>query len=122
MSTGKLLDQFNVFQSIESPRSPAIQKCKRDGFVVGNINLRGGLAILNGGVFLWDVQRPEELRREHFSLLELTRPYPEILLVGTGEQMEKLPADVADMLRQRGIQYETMNSVSLISIRNFYVI
>lgn len=105
-----MLDKYNVMGGVES-QLPTIQGVKKTGFVVGNTNLRGGIMLLNGGIFLWDVAQSHEITRPTLAPLEMVVPVPEILVVGTGADMQPLTKEVVEMLRELGIQHEVMPSV-----------
>ncbi|KAF7332582.1 NADH dehydrogenase [ubiquinone] 1 alpha subcomplex assembly factor 3 [Mycena kentingensis (nom. inval.)] len=73
--------------------------------------LRGASIFLDGKVFLWDV--PDSVTdwgREHLALFEVVAPRPEILLLGTGEELAHPPPSFRSRLVDLGIQVDIMST------------
>jgi uncharacterized protein len=79
--SSNIMDTFNTFVNVKTSL-PIVQKCKKNGFIVGNVNLKGGVFLINSGVFCWDVERFEELKIENIKLLDILTPLPEIFILG----------------------------------------
>ena len=125
-----LLNQLNVFNELHHPDDndtengaalPSITRCHDRGFTVGNIQLVGGLVLLDGGVFMWDVKQHSDLSVEHFSLFKALKHKCDLLLIGTGRQMHPLPQDIAEYLQSCGIAYEVLPSRRAASTYNVLV-
>jgi len=76
-----VFDAFQQQQQQQQPNDttsnlPVIQRCGRRGFTAANIKFRGGLMLVNGGLFLWDVSDARQLEPRHFSLLQALYPLP----------------------------------------------
>ncbi|KAF7294225.1 DUF498-domain-containing protein [Mycena chlorophos] len=73
--------------------------------------LRGASIFLDGKVFLWDVPSSvAEWRREHLALFEVVVPRPEILVLGTGEELAHPPPSFKSFLTTLGIQVDVMST------------
>jgi hypothetical protein len=74
------INQFNVFDGVNASdhQLPAIQKCHSDGFTVAQIRFRGALALLHGGIFLWDVgtTSARELSEQALAVFQCVAPAP----------------------------------------------
>lgn len=82
------INDLNLMNEFQTPKNDEIgdhgnpyqlsliQRCGRRGFTAANFKFRGGLVLVSGGMFLWDVSRASDLKREHFALFELLDPLP----------------------------------------------
>lgn len=113
------LEGFNVFSTADKPQLPRIDKCRRTGINIAGVNLQGPAFLVNGAILLWDVKAP--LKAEHFTLLKHIQPIPEILLLGTGKEMELLDKSVLESIRKNGIQVDVMNSRNACATYNVLV-
>ena len=109
------LNSMNMFNEIVAPgqiQQPSITRVKKRGFTIGNINLQGGVCLMDGAIFLFDVSHFDQLKPEHFTVFDprVINNNTELLIIGTGAEMHPLKDDIAQYLKTCGIQYEVMNS------------
>ncbi|KAI3649776.1 hypothetical protein MP228_005408 [Amoeboaphelidium protococcarum] len=129
MMDSNVLNSLNVFQSIQQgskddpmvPKLPMVTRVKNDGFVIGNIDMLGGVMLLNGGIFCWDVSTHKQLTPDTLAVLKLISDPPEILIIGTGKSMYPISPSLQQMLSKLGIQHEVMNSKQACSTYNILV-
>ncbi|KAI3658512.1 hypothetical protein MP638_004823 [Amoeboaphelidium occidentale] len=132
------LDSFNVMASVTeevSRQLPTISRCLKNGVVLGNSNvkLKGGVLLINGSVFLWDVRNVRDLLgrlsesgegvESKLRIFEVIKPIPEIVLIGTGTTVP--PPKETDLIRKffkrNGLQVELMGSRNACSTYNVLI-
>ncbi|KAI8811179.1 DUF498-domain-containing protein [Cladochytrium replicatum] len=127
------LSRYNVLSPNSSDAGRLITSIQKFGFALGSdMSLRGPLLILNHSVFLWDVPQygvgsnepveggnglwdePSSVFHgwdlEPFKALEIVKPRPEILVIGTGAQAQQLPPFIRSHILGLGIQLEVLNT------------
>jgi uncharacterized protein len=116
------LDTFNVsdFASNEI-KLPRIEKCRPNGINIAGVNLKGGVILINGGIFLFDVSSLNQLTAESLQVFDLIKPIPDVVIVGTGSEMRMLPKEVVDVFKKNGIVYEVMKSKTACDTYNILV-
>jgi uncharacterized protein len=82
------------------------------GFRVEGDFRPGSLLILPTKAHAWTVQDISEVTASDFDVIINARPMPEILIVGTGEEMKPLPRQVREGLESHGIGIELMTTPS----------
>ncbi|KAJ3059640.1 hypothetical protein HDU98_004393 [Podochytrium sp. JEL0797] len=109
------------------PNALQIQKVSSTTLTINNTIHTGGVFLLNGTVLLWDVPQygiglpsttaavPEGQEddgvflgwtKDCFGVLAMVHPMPEIVVVGTGAQMQRLPVRLREYLGGLGCQVE----------------
>lgn len=112
---------FNVFDQMPHQALPQVDRVSQEGFTVSNVNLRGGILLFNGGIFLWDVFSVDQLNKDAFKVFELVVPLPDVLVIGTGRTMQRVPQEVSDMFKSLGIQFECLPTRNACSTYNILV-
>lgn len=83
------------------------------GFVVSDVNMRGGVALFSEIAMLWKPKRIEEITREHLDVFMVYNPPIEILVLGCGKHINRgLAPEVKEMLKMNGIVVEYLDTVS----------
>ncbi|KAJ7068820.1 DUF498-domain-containing protein [Mycena amicta] len=104
----------------DSPPPTQIASVSSSGILLQDgLLLPGATILLDGKVFLWDV--PESVaqwRREHLALFEVVVPRPEILILGTGEELTHPPPSFRALLTDLGIQVDVMSTRNACSTYN----
>ncbi|NVJ70273.1 MAG: hypothetical protein HWE08_07970 [Alphaproteobacteria bacterium] len=80
------------------------------GFRLMERRVEGGVIVLPTGFYPLDAETVSDLGPGHFSKLLNADNRPEIVLVGTGEKMQLLPAAVRQFLEAEGIGYDIMDT------------
>ncbi|ORX91155.1 DUF498-domain-containing protein [Basidiobolus meristosporus CBS 931.73] len=101
--------------------SPAIDIIGIDTFTLSDgEKIQGPIIILNGTVFEWNVPYGKKNDAkpfdtwvpEMFKLFEVVSPKPEILVLGTGDDLVPLPESLRQYLFKQGVQIEIQNTRS----------
>ena len=98
-----------------------IDAFSQTGFVVNGVNLKGSLLLLPHLSLLFDVPTLQHLTPQSLELFRLIDPPVELLLIGSGERVERIPPDAQRWLEQQAIAPEVFTSRTACSTFNFMV-
>uniref|UniRef100_A0AAV1UGY0 NADH dehydrogenase [ubiquinone] 1 alpha subcomplex assembly factor 3 n=1 Tax=Peronospora matthiolae TaxID=2874970 RepID=A0AAV1UGY0_9STRA len=91
----------------------SVMEYDEGGFVINDVNMRGGIALFSEIAMLWKPKRIEEITREHLTVFTVFNPPVEILVLGCGERINRgLAPDLQEMLKVNGIVVEYMDTVN----------
>jgi uncharacterized protein len=90
------------------------------GFRFAGMSHRGSIMALPSGIEAWPVASVSDIAPDSLSRLIAEADAIEILLVGTGNEMKLLPADVRNVLEQAGIYPDLMATGA--AVRTFNVL
>jgi len=80
------------------------------GFRFLGKRVEGSVLVTEAGFFPIDALAATDLTIAHFDMLVSGKDRPEILLVGTGDKMTLLPAELRKALEQQGFSVELMDT------------
>ncbi|KAG2485886.1 hypothetical protein HYH03_015468 [Edaphochlamys debaryana] len=80
------------------------------GFYINNVQVPGSVLATHDTFLLWRPRRIIDVTPESLVLLELIKPAPEVLVLGTGPSAQKLPLAVRDYLQKLDIRVEVLDS------------
>jgi len=107
-----------VVRAAHYPGRAPVDAYGNGGFRFAGMSHRGSLLCLPSGIYGWD---PEgRIDRETLGKVFDEAEEIEVLLVGTGREMEPLAADLATALRERGIVADAMSTGA--AVRTFNVL
>jgi uncharacterized protein len=89
------------------------------GFRFADMSHRGSILCLPSGIYGWDVAEGDPLDRHAFRRVFDEAAEIEVLLVGTGNGIKPLPADLKAALRASGISSDPMSTGA--AVRTFNV-
>ncbi|KAE9009203.1 hypothetical protein PF005_g11725 [Phytophthora fragariae] len=91
----------------------SITEYDEGGFVVNDVNMRGGVALFSEIAMLWKPKRIEEITREHLTVFTVANPPIEILVLGCGERINHgLAPELKELLKVNGIVVEYLDTVN----------
>ena len=64
---------------------------------------------------LWNVRGFKDISKQTLSILELIAPFPEVLIVGSGSQMQPLDPALQSYYQAAGVAVEVLDTVSIIA-------
>ncbi|KAF7302203.1 DUF498-domain-containing protein [Mycena indigotica] len=104
----------------DTPPPTQIASVSSSGILLEDGLLLPGAAIfLDGKIFLWDVpDSVTQWKREHLALFEVVVPRPEILILGTGQELAHPPPSFRSFLTELGIQVDVMSTRNACSTYN----
>ncbi|KAM4821722.1 NADH dehydrogenase [ubiquinone] 1 alpha subcomplex assembly factor 3 isoform 1-T1 [Thomomys bottae] len=109
---------ISLLQQEPSP-SMYIDSYNRHGFVINGSRVLGPCALLPNSVVQWNVGSHQDIIEDSFSLFWMLEPRIEIVVVGTGNKMERLNPQVLQAIRQRGIAVEVQDTPNACATFNF---
>ena len=80
------------------------------GFRFFGKRVEGSVLVTETGYVPLTAENVSDLTFEHFKMLGEGKDRPEVLLIGTGERMTLLPAELRKALEASGIGFELMNT------------
>ncbi|AXV15307.1 hypothetical protein CYG48_06075 [Neorhizobium sp. SOG26] len=101
------------------PGQAPIDAYGNGGFRFADMSHRGSLLCLPSGIHGWELQEGEALTIEAFAKVLAEADGIEVLLVGTGENMRPIPADLKAALKERGISSDPMSTGA--AVRTFNI-
>ncbi|GLI58930.1 hypothetical protein VaNZ11_000715, partial [Volvox africanus] len=66
------------------------------GFYINNVQVPGSVIVSHDLYLMWRPRRISEVTPESLTFLELLKPAPEVLVLGTGVQLQPLPQTLHD--------------------------
>jgi len=84
----------------------------------GGISHRGSLLCLPQGMFAWDVSAPAEITAETLAPVFAVADDIDVLLIGLGPDIAAIPRALRDVLRERRVIVEAVNTGSAIRTYN----
>jgi uncharacterized protein len=109
-----------VVREAHFPGRAPIDAYGNGGFRFADMSHRGSLLCLPSGVYGWEPTDPANLALEDFSRLFAEAEAVEVLLVGTGSDLKRLPQPLRDRLREVRISADTMSTGA--AMRTFNVL
>ncbi|PNW75094.1 hypothetical protein CHLRE_12g496800v5 [Chlamydomonas reinhardtii] len=80
------------------------------GFYINNVQVPGSVLVSHDMYFMWRPRRISEVTPDSLMLLEVLKPAPEVLVLGTGATPQKLPPAVREYLQRLGMRVEVLDS------------
>lgn len=94
----------------------------RNGFLVNNVHVRGGVLLTGTGRWLWSAADPgKDLTMESLAALRVLRPRPELLIIGCGRRGAFIPPALRKALRDEGIVVDAMDTPNACATFNILV-
>ncbi|KAJ6668186.1 hypothetical protein lerEdw1_015563 [Lerista edwardsae] len=103
----------------ESPDIMFIEAYTNRGFTISGDSVVGPCAVLPRAILQWNVGTYKDITAESLSLFRLLEPRIEILVLGTGDRVERLDPAVLKLMRQCGIAVEIQDTPNACATFNF---
>ncbi|XP_054072459.1 NADH dehydrogenase [ubiquinone] 1 alpha subcomplex assembly factor 3 [Rissa tridactyla] len=103
----------------ESPNTMFIEGYTSRGFTISGDLVVGPCAVLPRAILQWNVGSYRDISRESLSLFRLLEPQIEILVLGTGDRVERLHPAVLKQMRECGIAVEVQDTPNACATFNF---
>lgn len=81
------------------------------GFILNNTQVEGPVLCLPELWLMWDVGGLGDVTLESLAILDLMAPPPEVLVVGCGARVRRLPDELLTQLAERGVAVEALDTV-----------
>jgi len=89
------------------------------GFRFADMSHRGSLLCLPSGIYGWEMQEGDPLTVDAFARVIAEAKDIEVLLVGTGQNLRPIPADLKAALKAKGISSDPMGTGA--AVRTFNI-
>jgi NADH dehydrogenase [ubiquinone] 1 alpha subcomplex assembly factor 3 len=89
-----------------------------DAFNISNIIIFGGVLLFNNQLFSWDVTQGNDIRAHHFDILEVIKPSPAYIVVGTGETKQQLSPEIMERLYSFNARVDVVDTFRAVSTFN----
>jgi uncharacterized protein len=96
----------------QCPHTNVYSSCSVDnGFIVDEVRVEGPMVAHGSFWMMWKAESAESITRQHLSILELLRPAPELLVIGSGPQHTLLSRDTMNWILSTGTSVEVLPTV-----------
>uniref|UniRef100_A0A8B9ELM6 NADH dehydrogenase [ubiquinone] 1 alpha subcomplex assembly factor 3 n=1 Tax=Anser cygnoides TaxID=8845 RepID=A0A8B9ELM6_ANSCY len=103
----------------ENPSSPFIEGYSIRGFTISGSVVVGPCAVLPRAILQWNVGSYQDISFQSLSLFRLLEPPIEILVLGTGDRVERLHPAVVKQMRACGIAVDVQDTPNACATFNF---
>ena len=107
-----------VVREAHFPGRAPIDAYGNGGFRFADMSHRGSILCLPSGVYAWEPSKPQDLKPDDFARLLAEAEAVEILLVGTGKDIRRLPAPLRDILKENKISADAMSTGAAVRTYN----
>lgn len=107
-----------VIREAHFPGRAPIDAYGNGGFRFADMSHRGSLLLLPSGIYGWEMTETEPLSVEWFQRVLDDAGDIEVLLVGTGQQLRPIPAELKTALKARGIASDPMSTGAAVRTYN----
>ena len=107
-----------IFRQAHFPGRAPLDAYGNGGFRFADMSHRGSLLCLPSGIHGWEPADPERLSAGDFERLLAEADGIEILIVGTGRELRRIPQPLRDVLRAAGISADPMSTGSAVRTYN----
>ncbi|XP_044307903.1 NADH dehydrogenase [ubiquinone] 1 alpha subcomplex assembly factor 3 [Varanus komodoensis] len=105
----------------ESPDIMYIEGYTNRGFTISKNMVVGPCAVFSQAILQWNVGTYEDINAESLALFRLLEPKIEILILGTGDKVQRLDPAVLKLMRQCGIAVEVQDTPNACATFNFLI-
>ena len=88
------------------------------GFRIADMSHRGSILCLPSGIYGWQPADPSSLTKADFARILAEAAQIQVLLVGAGRDLVRLPADLREALRAAGISSDAMSTGAAVRTYN----
>ena len=114
----ELLAKETTIRDAHYPGKAQVDAYGNGGFRFADMSHRGSIMMLPSGVYGWDMAEGEALTVEKFARVIDNPEGIEVLLVGTGQRLVPLPADLKAALKACGIASDPMSTGAAVRTYN----
>ncbi|XP_028679895.2 NADH dehydrogenase [ubiquinone] 1 alpha subcomplex assembly factor 3 [Erpetoichthys calabaricus] len=103
----------------ESPEITFIESYSSYGFVINGDRVLGPCAVIPQAILQWNVGNYKDITEESLSLFHLIEPKLEILVLGTGDRVERIDPKILSFMRKKGVAVEVLDTPNACATFNF---
>ncbi|DBA04527.1 TPA: hypothetical protein N0F65_011075 [Lagenidium giganteum] len=100
-------------EMLAGTKKVSVTEYDEGGFVINDINMRGGVALLPDIAMMWKPRRFEDITKDSLSVFTVANPPIEILVLGCGPRIQRsLDPELKEYLKVNGIVVEYLDSLN----------
>ncbi|XP_077132586.1 NADH dehydrogenase [ubiquinone] 1 alpha subcomplex assembly factor 3 isoform X1 [Ranitomeya variabilis] len=103
----------------DSAEMMLIESYSSVGFIINGDQVVGPCAVLPRSILQWNVASYKDVSLESLSLFHLLVPKIEILVLGTGDRVQRLDPAISRFMRQKGVALEVQDTANACATFNF---
>lgn len=103
----------------DSPEIMFVESYSRQGFIINGNQVVGPCALIPRAILQWKVLSYRDISYESLSLFRLLVPRIEILVLGTGDRVERLDPKLLKIMRENGVAVEVQDTPNACATFNF---
>lgn len=103
----------------ESPDMMFINSYSTEGFVINGDKVIGPCVLFPRVILQWNVGSYKDISEESLALFHMLEPRIEILVLGTGDKVQRLDPAVLKFMRQKGVAVEVQDTPNACATFNF---
>jgi uncharacterized protein len=107
-----------VIREAHFPGRAPIDAYGNGGFRFADMSHRGSILCLPSGVYGWEPAVPLDLKPADFAKVLAEAEAVEILLVGTGKDLRRLPAELRAIFKEKHISADSMSTGAAVRTYN----
>lgn len=88
------------------------------GFIVGDVQVEGSILCFGDLWLSWKPRRVSEITDDSLSIVDLLKPAPDLVILGTGQKIERIPEPLCKSLFTRGVSLEVLDTVNAVATFN----
>ncbi|PQQ02597.1 NADH dehydrogenase [Prunus yedoensis var. nudiflora] len=112
-----LYDQINLIDNVPDDQL-RFQRYTETGFRVNGVDYEGSLLCVGNMLMSWAPTKFSHVTPDSLSVFQIVRPIPEILILGTGRNIEPVDPELRRFIRSTGMKLEAVDSRNAISTYN----
>ncbi|XP_006010919.1 NADH dehydrogenase [ubiquinone] 1 alpha subcomplex assembly factor 3 [Latimeria chalumnae] len=103
----------------ESPEVMLVDGYSSHGFTINGDKVIGPCAIIPQAVLQWNVGSARDITEDSLALFHMIVPKIEVLVLGTGDRVERIDPKVLKFMRMKGIAVEVQDTPNACATFNF---
>mmetsp|Transcript_17131 Transcript_17131/g.39494 ORF Transcript_17131/g.39494 Transcript_17131/m.39494 type:complete len:308 (+) Transcript_17131:314-1237(+) len=112
------LDSMDLFGDDAKGTRTVVESYTPEGFIINSTFVEGATILLPEMVLHWNVEGMQDVNWESISLVRLMSKKPEIILLGTGRRIQRVPDALQMQFKRMSVNVEVMDSVNAVATFN----
>ncbi|CAH2312761.1 NADH dehydrogenase [ubiquinone] 1 alpha subcomplex assembly factor 3 [Pelobates cultripes] len=103
----------------DSPDIMIVDSFSSQGFIINGDRVIGPCVVIPKAILQWNVGSYKDISLESLALFHMIVPKIEILVIGTGDRVERLDPNILKTMRQKGVAVEVQDTANACATFNF---
>lgn len=88
------------------------------GFIVGDVQVEGSILCFGDLWLSWKPRRVSEITDDSLAIVDLLKPAPDLVILGTGQKIQRIPDSLSKSLFTRGVSLEVLDTINAVATFN----